>query len=447
MIFEKLKKNFSGKRVLIVGLGLLGGGVGLAEFFSKLDAKVTVTDKKTQDQLKPSIEKLKKYPITFHLGRHQLTDFLTADIIFKGPSVSWNLPEIKAAQKKGIPVEMELSFFSSICPAKIIGVTGTRGKSTTTAMIYQLLKSFNFSVYLAGGLPQTSTISLLEKITPNDWVVIELSSWALSGFHQKKISPQIAVFTSFYPDHLNYYSTLNDYLFDKKAIYLYQKKEDFLIANKKLETIILQDKPKSKVFFYQATDFQEQFKYLAGEHNQENAAAVLTLAKILKLDLEKSKKIISQFSGLPGRQQVIAKKNKIIFINDTTSTTPTATIFALKRFSNKPIVLILGGNSKNLPFNQLVETIEKTSSIKKIILLAGSFTNEILPILKQKIPEKLSQKIYNSLSEAVKKAYLEAQKIKKEALVLFSPAATSFAMFNNEFHRGKEFEKIVNKLI
>lgn len=447
MTLDKLKKEFAQKKVLIVGLGLLGGGVGLAEFFSKLGAKVIVTDKKTKNQLKPSIEKLKKYPISFHLGGHQITDFLTADIIFKGPSVPWNLPEIKAAQEKGISIEMELSFFASVSPAKIIGITGTRGKSTTTAMIYELLKSFNFPVYLAGGMPEISTISFLEKLKPTDWVVVELSSWALSGFHQKKISPHISVFTSFYPDHLNYYQTLDDYLFDKKAIYLYQKKDDFLIANKKLEKIIKQDKPKSKIFFYQADDFKEKFTYLSGYHNQENAAAALTLAKILNLDLNHSLQILKNFKGLPFRQEIIAKKDNLIFINDTTSTTPTATIFALKRFTDKPIILILGGNSKNLPFDQLLKTIEESSLIKKIILLSGSFTEEVLPILRKKIPKKLSQKIYTNLDEAVKEACYEAKKSKKEVYILFSPGATSFAMFNNEFDRGEKFNQAVKKFL
>jgi len=141
----ELKKNFAGKKVLIVGLGLLGGGVGLVKFFCELGAKVTVTDKKNKAQLFQSINQLKQLPVKFHLGGHRLEDFVKADIILKGPSVPWDLPEIVAAQKKGIPIEMELSFFASHCPSKIIGITGTRGKSTTTNLVYQVIKKAGFT--------------------------------------------------------------------------------------------------------------------------------------------------------------------------------------------------------------------------------------------------------------------------------------------------------------
>ena len=173
-------EKYVGKKILVVGLGLQGGGVGIAKYFADLGANVTVTDKKSEKQLSPSIEALKDYEITFHLGGHQQDDFLSADIIFKGPSVLWTTPEIVAAEKKGIPVEMELSFFAANFPGKIIGVTGTRGKSTTTSMIFNLLKLSNFPAFLGGGFPGISTINYLKTLKETDWVVAEISSWALS---------------------------------------------------------------------------------------------------------------------------------------------------------------------------------------------------------------------------------------------------------------------------
>jgi len=228
-------EKYIGKKILVVGLGLQGGGVGIAKYFADLGANVTVTDKKSEKQLSPSIEALKDYEITFHLGGHQQDDFLSADIIFKGPSVLWTTPEIVAAEKKGIPVEMELSFFAANFPGKIIGVTGTRGKSTTTSMIFNLLKLSNFPAFLGGGFPGISTINYLKTLKETDWVVAEISSWALSGFHRKKISPHIAVMTNIYPDHLNYYNRMDDYIYDKKAIFLYQKKDDYFILNESLQ--------------------------------------------------------------------------------------------------------------------------------------------------------------------------------------------------------------------
>jgi UDP-N-acetylmuramoylalanine--D-glutamate ligase len=441
--YKKIKEKYSGKKVLVVGLGLLGGGLGVARFFAELGAHVTVTDKKNKNQLISSINQLKNLPVIFHLGAHRLEDFLSADVIFKGPAVPWSLPEIEAALQKQIPVEMELSFVAAHSPAKIIGVTGTRGKSTTTQMIYELLKNNQFPVYFGGSSPHISSIEYLKRLTEKDWLLMELPSWPLSGFHRKKISPHIAVFTNFYPDHLNYYPTMDDYLFDKKAIYLYQKPTDFLVANKTLEPIISKDHPQSQVNYYQATDFKQKFDHLRGEHNRENAAAAITVAKVLRLNLSQSFRILKSFKNINYRQQIVGQKGKIIFVNDTTSTTPIATIKALEAFGDKNIILILGGNSKNLPGDDLIRSL---TSVKKIVLLGGSFTKEILPRLQKKYPEKLTA-VYESLEEAIFKAWELAQKLSGETYILFSPGATSFAMFNNEFHRGDEFNKIVQKII
>ncbi len=421
----------------------MGGGAGLAKFFSELGAQVTVTDKKTKNQLVQSLKRLNHLPIKFYLGGHPKNIFTASDLIFKGPFVPWNLPALVAAQKKGIPVEMELSFFAKHCPAKIIGITGTRGKSTTTAMIYKILKQAGWPVFLAGSIPHLSSISLLKKLTKKDWVVMELPSWPLSGFHRQKISPHIAVFTNFYPDHLNYYQTMADYLYDKKAIYLYQKKGDYLIANQNLASIINQDKPAAKTVFFQAQDCQNLALHLTGVHNQENAAAALATAKVLGINQKQSFQSLRSFSGLPFRQQTLAKKNQVVFINDTTSTTPIATITALNTFAKKNIILILGGNSKNLPTKTLIKHLIK---VKKIVLLAGSFTEELLPTLKEKYPEKITE-VYRDLEKAVKKAYQLAKNFKEEVYILFSPAATSFSLFNNEFHRGEEFNRIVKKIL
>jgi len=443
-IVEDLKNKFSGKKVLVVGLGLQGGGLGVAKFFNELGAKVKVTDRKTSQQLDQSLKQLQGLNIEITLGEHKLSDFLEADVIFKGPSVPWDLPQLKAAQRKGIPVEMETSFFASYCPAKIIGITGTRGKTTTTMMIYELLKTNGLNPYLAGNIPQTPAINLLKTVNANDWVILELSSWQLSGFASKKISPHIAVFTNLYPDHLNLYDNMNDYFSDKKAIFSNQKEDNYLVINESLKTKINPQEVKSKIIYFNGQQFNEEFQYLKGEHNKENAAAALVVANILNLDSLQCINTLKSFQGIPYRQQIIGKKDNIIFINDTTSTTPTATIKAIDAFADKPIYLILGGNSKNLPFDHLINELNK---VKKIILLAGTFTREIESKLKEKYIDKITE-TYSDLEKAVLKAYKLAKIEKEETYVLFSPGATSFAMFDNEFHRGEEFNRIVkNKCV
>ncbi len=441
-IIEKLKKEYQGKKVLVVGLGLQGGGLGVSKFFAELGAKVRVTDKKTPEQLAESLRQIKELNIETTLGKHNVNDFLQADVIFKGPSVPWDLPELKAAGEKGIPIEMETAFFAANSPAKIIGITGTRGKTTTTMMIYELMKQAGLKPFLAGNIPQTSTINLLKEVTADDWVILELSSWQLAGFARQKISPHIAVFTNLYPDHLNLYKNMGEYFADKQAIYLFQNENDDLIINESLKGKINSADIRSKVIYFNEAGFAGDFKFLKGGHNRENAAAALAVAKILDLDLNQCSATLENFSGIPYRQQIIGKKGNVAFVNDTTSTTPTATIKAIDAFAEKSIYLILGGNSKKLPYTQLINQLNKA---QKIILLAGSFTEEILPDLRQKYADKITD-VYSDLGKAVSKAYELARENNQESYVLFSPAATSFAMFNNEFHRGDEFNRIVKQI-
>lgn len=441
-LISELKQKYQGKKVLVVGLGLQGGGVGIARFFSEIGSVVTVTDKKDEVKLAPSVAALNGLKVKFRLGGHDVSDFIGADVIFKGPGVLWTAPEIVAAMEKGIPVEMEMSFVAANFPGRMIGITGTRGKSTTTNLIFNVLKDQGLPVHLGGGLPGISNIEYLKKLGSKDYLVAELSSWALSGFHSKKISPHFAVFTNIFPDHLNYYPKMEDYLYDKKAIFAYQKNGDVVVINKSLEKEATGIP--SRVVTFKAADFPQTLKYLKGVHNLENAAAALKVAEALSLDRNMAVDTIKNFSGLPYRQQIVGKKNSVVFINDTTSTTPVATIRAIDSFSDGSIYLLLGGNSKNLPCQEL---LDKLSNVKKIILLAGSFTDEIMHALNEKYSEKLTT-VYDNLEGAVKKAYEEAANDKNPlSYVLFSPGATSFAMFNNEFHRGDEFNRQVNILI
>lgn len=442
----KLKKQFNNKKVLVIGLGLQGGGVGLVRFFSELGAKVTVTDLKTKEKLKNSIKKLNGLNIKYTLGKHKISDFTSSEYIFKGPSVKWDLPQLISARNKGIKIDMEISFFAKHCPSTIIGISGTRGKSTTAMMLYSLLKKTKKKVFLGGNIPNISTIEILKSVAPQDYVILELSSWQLSGLNKKKISPNISVFTNLYPDHLNYYNSMECYSLDKKALYLNQKPCDYLIANKVLKNEIEKDNPKSKIYYFQKTDFPKKLKYLKGVHNKENAACVLIVSKILKVNKKYAQNHIINFKGVPYRQEIIGSKNNIIFVNDTTSTTPTATIKAIDSFSDSRIVLILGGKTKYLPISKL---LQKLNNVEKIVLLKGSFTSEICKVLNKQIRKKIAGE-YDDLDKAVGKAYEIASKIKdkykEETIVLFSPGATSFELFDNEFHRGKEFNRIFKKI-
>ena len=417
-----------------MGLGLLGRGLGDAKFLAECGAKLTITDLKTERQLKSSLRQLKKFKnITYHLGDHRFSDFKNKDFILKAAGVPLNSPFIKEAKKNNIPIQMSTALFVKLSNVEIIGITGTRGKSTTTQIIYEVLKAAGKHAYLGGNVKGVSTLSLLKKIKKDDIVVLELDSWQLQGFGELKISPHIAIFTNLLPDHLNYYKgDMNLYFKDKSNIFKFQNKNDFTIAGSAIAKRI---KTKGKKIIPKPIPASIKLN-IPGEHNLENAALALETVKILGIKNEIFKKTLSQFNGVPGRLELIRITNGIKFYNDTTATTPKATETGLKALGNKKnIILIMGGADKKIDMGELLKIVSRYT--KKVILLPGSGTD--------KLPKKFTGKcaVVKNLNEAVKSATSSAR---KGDIVLLSPAFASFGLFKNEFDRGAQFNKLVKKL-
>lgn len=426
------------KKVLIMGLGLLGGGVGAARFFAKKGANVTVTDLKTKEQLAPSLEKLKGLPIRYVLGGHQEEDFQNTDLIIRNPDVLPDSPYLQLARQRGISVEMVESFFAKQCKGKLIGVTGSRGKTTTSFLIAKLIKDAGLPTVLAGNVAGVSTLDFLNKITSKTYVILELSSFQLHGFGESKISPHIAVVTNIFPEHLNHYQTLQDYVHDKKNIFRFQKKSDYLILNKHNSyTKKFAKEAKAQVLFFSQSDVSSSWQLkLPGEHNRENIAAAMAVGQILKINLSTMKKSLTAFKSLPYHLEVIRKLRSTTFINDGISTSPEATVAALSSIDKK-VLLILGGNDKLLDFRQLGKLVDKKA--KAVFLMKGTAMANI----KKSIPKELIKGEFGNLSDTVHAVYSFA---KSGDVVLFSPAATSFNWFENVYHRSGEFEKIVRDL-
>ena len=436
---------FKNKKVTIMGLGLLEGGVGVAKFFCKQGADVLVTDLKTKRQLKESIDKLKGLSIEFVLGKHRKEDFINTDLVIKNPGVPADSPYLKIAKKHKIPIKTDVSIFFDLCQTPIIGVTGTKGKSTVATLIYLLLKKKYPKTILAGNigvspleiLSKIKTYSLRSqnldllrykhinlKLTKKSKVVLELSSFELEDL---KKSPHIAVITTLFPDHLNRYKNFREYVAAKKSIFKYQKKNDILILNyDNPEVRKLASEAPSKVLFFR----------------NSNVSAALAVAKIFKISKKDIKKVLSIFKGVPNRRELIATKKGVRYINDTTATTPQSVILAIntfkKRFPNSGIILIAGGLDKNLNYKNLAEEIKR--NVSSLILLPGTASKKI-----KKGLEKFD-KIYlvKSMREAVKKAARLAQ---KGNIVLLSPGAASFNLFKNEFDRGEQFKEAVKNLL
>jgi len=430
--FQHFADDYRNKKVLILGLGTQGRGVGSAQVFCEIGAQVRITDSKTAEQLSSSIEELANYKVAYSLGQHLKEDILWADVIIRNASVPWNHELLLLAREKNIPIKMDaVLFFEYADISKTIGITGTRGKSTTTTLIYEILTANNCSTHLAGNITPTASLRLLQKFDPKAWYVFELSSWQLQAFHESKISPHIAVLTNLYPDHL-LDRTYQEYIQDKMAIYMYQEKTDFLVANKDNSDLVkVLNSLKRSINWFSASDGASYETQLQGIHNLENIAAAVAVAKLLKLSNIASP--IKHFTGLSYRLEPVGRIHGAKIINDTTSTTPIAATKALEAYPGS--ILILGGTSKKLPVQSLAQAIN--SGAKKVVLIKGSGTDELKPYLdKEKVVGE-----FDSLKESLKVAVSLIENA--DDVILFSPAFTSFGMFKNEFDRGNQFNQLI----
>ncbi len=451
----------------MMGLGLHGGGVGTVKFLSEAGAQIIATDIKSKEELALSLEKLKGIKnVSFILGQHRPEDFTETDLVIKNPAVPWNNKYIKLALDKKIPVEMDSSLFFKLCKNKIIGVTGTKGKTTTSKLIYTILKTAKKDAVEAG-ISQTSVLDKLKNLEKETLVVFELSSWRLSALGRSKISPQISVITNIYPDHLNYYKSMPEYIADKENIFLYQKKNDICVIN---AGNVLLEKSRCKIPS-QIVEFSREkiisgsgafiedgsmyFKNgesknkilniseikLKGAHNQENILAAVAVAGMLGIDFEIIKKGILGFLGTPHRLELVRELEGVEYYNDSAATTPESAISGINSFS-EPVVLICGGANKNLNVSMLAKEISK--KVKSIIFLAGESTDKIIEELRKEDENKNTEfEIVNSMEKAVELARREVQ---AGDIILLSPGASSFGLFINEFDRGDQFREIVKKL-
>jgi len=442
--------NFRDKKITVMGLGLLGRGIGVVKFLAEKGARVTVTDLKTPQILKSSVGEIKKFlknkkgahPVKFVLGKHRLEDFRDVDMVFKAAGVPLDSVYITEARKNGVPVFMDDALFAREAPCQIIGVTGTRGKTTTSNLIYEIARVTGKKIYSAGNVRGMATLPLLEKVKKNDLAVLELSSWQLQGWRDLKISPAISVVTNIYPDHQNYYkNSMAKYVHDKEAIFANQKKNDFLVLNKNCEWCKkMVKRAPGKVVWFSTNDVPRGWDIkILGEHNLENIAAAAAVGKILGLPIAKIKKVVENFRGVPGRLEFVREVRGVKYYNDTTSTMPEATIAALRAIGGKKIVLICGGADKNLNFKNLAPEIKKYT--KAVVLLSGTATPKLQKELK-KVRYSSDAMIVKSMNKAVKTARKFAM---RGDVILLSPAAASFGMFKNEFDRGDQFLKEVKK--
>lgn len=462
------KSFFKNKKVTVFGLGLHGGGVGTVKFLVENGAKVIVTDIKTKEQLALSLEKLKNLKnIQYVLGQHRPEDFTKVDMVIKTPPVPWSDKNVKLALDAKVPVEVDSSLFFKLCKNPIIGVTGSKGKTTTATFIYEILKSAGKNP-IKVGIGQTSVLDKISLLKKDSIVVFELSSWRLSALGRYKLSPQIAVFKNMLKDHLNYYKTMEAYAADKKNIFLFQKPSDWLVINEDDELVKeCAKEAKSQLFKFSYApldkvravfiDGESMFinngidliklidvneVKIPGRHNLSNIMAAVSACSAFGITIAEIKKALPNLKGVAHRLEFVREFLGARYYNDTAATIPDATISALNSFE-APIILIAGGTDKGLDFSELgKEVVLKT---KRTILLKGNATEDLLIKIKKNIPEGMifEMDVVDSMEMAVQKAsnYAESGDV-----VLLSPGAASFGLFLNEFDRGEKFREAVRNL-
>ncbi len=454
--------KLEGKKVLVFGLGLHGGAVSVAQWLVGQGATVTVTDRRSSLILRPSLRKLRGLGIRFELGSHSRAVVASSDIIVKNPGVPINSPYLMFARKQGIPIVTDISLFIERTPSPLFAITGTKGKTTTTRMLYDMvLRRWPHSV-LAGN-PGLSPLTLLKGIRRQDPTVIELSSWQLEDLSFFRLKPHLAVITNLFPDHLNTHGTMAGYAKAKSVIFSRQTKKDFTILNfdNKLTRSLAKKAGGTVVWFSLHPLERERACFIRdntvvcrskkieqaicpvdairvpGSHNRENALAAVTAAYTVGVPVKYIASALSHFRGVAGRQELVTVKNGVRFINDTTATNPESAVAALETISGR-IILIAGGADKKLPYANFVREIVR--KVGCLILLPGTATAKISALLrKRKFPHSFAR----SMDHAVK---LASARAKKGDTVILSPGSASFGLFLHEFDRGRQFVAAVKKL-
>ena len=450
-----MKENFMNfinrvkdKKVAVVGIGV--SNIPLISILVKLSAKVTAFDKKKFEELDESARSLKSLGIEFILGEDYLSYLKGFEIIFRTPSMRIDSEALIEAKKESAYITSEMEEFIRYCPAKIYGVTGSDGKTTTTTLIYEILKAKGYKTFVGGNIGNP-LLSEIYNIHEDDKVVLELSSFQLMTIDE---SPEVAIVTNVTPNHLDIHKDMEEYINCKKNIFKFQNPKDKLILNAHNEitrsfineaigevlTFSKNDKY-ADVFIDEGTIYLNGEKvitkdniFMKGDYNLENLAAAFLAVKD-EVDIQTMRKVAMSFKGIPHRNEFVRQVRRVKYYNNSISSSPARTVAALSAFE-KPVILILGGYDKHIPFDLLLDGINGI----KVAILFGDTKNKIYEVLGGKV------KIYleDTLEDVVKKAYEISV---DEDIVLLAPACASFDMFRNFEHRGNRFKELVFELV
>lgn len=457
----ELNEFFKKSKIAIIGLGV--SNIPLLDYMHNLKANVTVFDDREIEKIpKEILDKVTEYSFEFSYGVNSLNKLNGFDIIFRSPSCMPTRKELKLEEERGAIVTTEIEMFMKVFPGKIIGVTGSDGKTTTTTLIYEILKANGYNCYLGGniGIP---LFTELNQMNPEDIAVLELSSFQLM---EMEISPDIAVITNITPNHLNIHSSYEEYIEAKKNIFKYQNEEGIVVLN--YDNDITREAAKEAegkvIFFSSKTKLEDGIilddnlikeckdklrkhivntdeLILRGRHMYENVCTALAATSSL-VDMEKAVKVVKSFKGVEHRLEFVRELNGVKWYNDSIGSSPTRTIAGLNSFDER-ITLIAGGYDKNLDYKPLAKPIlEKVDNL----VLIGQTAGKIFESVKEEA-ERQGKDIKIYMCDEFENAILVAKRVTKVGnIVLLSPASASFDMFKNFEDRGNKFKELVNNL-
>jgi UDP-N-acetylmuramoylalanine--D-glutamate ligase len=456
--------DLRGLKVTVMGLGLNGGGLACARFLAERGAVVTVTDMKDESVLAEPIAALSGFRIRYVLGRHEMSDFSGADLVVKNPAVRADSPFITASRF----VETDISLFLRFSPAPVIAVTGSKGKSSVSTAIKHGLSRSGFHAFLGGNIT-VSPLTFIGETTASTPVVLELSSWQLADLRGKDVlRPRVSVLTSIMPDHMNRYSSMEEYVADKRYIYAHQDRDSYTVCNRDdpWGLSFASETPASVLWYsgspqglpgawlaagshprglYSPTGSEADSEEILpstilvpGRHQRKNLLSAALACRAFGASSSKIREAMGDFPGVEHRLEFFAAKDGISWYNDSAATIPQAVAAALEAFTGR-VVLITGGTDKNLDFEPVRHVYSKAAAI---VLLAGSGTDKLITMLDDDGIDYYGP--YDNLSMAVDKARTLAR---SGDTVVLSPGCTSFGMFLHEFDRGRKYKDIVKAIL
>jgi UDP-N-acetylmuramoylalanine--D-glutamate ligase len=424
------------KRITVAGLGRFGGGIAVSQWLVHQGARILVTDQAKPEALQDSVKQLQGLPIEFRLGKHREEDFTTADLVVASPAMPPASPFLQAARAKGVPVTSEIRLFVERCFARIVGVTGTKGKSTTTALLGQMLKQ-KHATHVGGNIGK-SLLFELPNIRKDDLVVLELSSFMLEYLAEAKWSPHVAVVTMIAADHLDRHGTKEAYVEAKLNLVRFQRHNDIVVLNATCpDRDMFARATMAKKVYFGLRDRRAFELKIPGWHNQLNAQAAFAAAELLGVSWEDAQRAAAGFRGLPHRLALVHEHDGVRYFNDSIATIPEAAVAALTSFPPKSVIQIVGGYEKKLDMTAMCAALVEHA---KAVLCIGQTGPAIASLMEQS--PKVGAAACYSCGDLATAMTIARQTAAAGDVVLLSPGCASYDQFRNFEERGIEFARL-----